>query len=123
MVNGSAGGVIWPDCSMVTMAVPGLATKLAGTTAVNCVELTYVVESPEPFQVTNVKGDIPVPFTVSVKPGDPASLLFGEMLDSVNGADVIVNVSDGGASVVGSVTPTVAVPGDTIKLAGIVVVS
>ena len=41
-----------PGLTTVMLAVPALAIKLAGTVAVNCVELTNAVARAEPFHCT-----------------------------------------------------------------------
>ena len=43
-----------PGLATVTAAVPVVAIKLAGTAAVNCVALTNVVVSAEPFHCTTL---------------------------------------------------------------------
>src|SRR5438477_23090 len=53
-------------------AVPALAIRAAGTVAVSCVALTYVVVSGLPFQFTVEPETKLVPFTVSVNCAPPA---------------------------------------------------
>jgi len=60
-----------PFCALIP-AAPGLAIKLAGTTAVIDVELNTVVASGCPFHSTTVPLLKPVPLTPSVKPAPPA---------------------------------------------------
>jgi hypothetical protein len=61
-----------PGFVTVTDAVPAVATRAAGTIAVSWVGETYVVASPEPFQLTTALLSNNVPFTVNVNCGDPA---------------------------------------------------
>jgi hypothetical protein len=72
--------------------------RLAGTEAVNCVELTYVVASGDAFQSTAAPDPNAVPFTVNVNAPPPA--VTGEGLtDVIVGVIpdwVIVNVADDG---------------------------
>jgi hypothetical protein len=62
-----------PAFATVILALPALAISAAGTAAVNCVELTKVVTSPVPFQLTVAPERKLVPFTVSVN-ADPPSV-------------------------------------------------
>jgi hypothetical protein len=59
----------------VTLAVPGIAIRPAGTLAVNRVPLTYVVASAVPFQLTVAPGTkfVPMPLTVRVNAAPPAT--------------------------------------------------
>jgi hypothetical protein len=66
-VTGEEGDVP-TELVTVTPAVPGNAAAVAGIAAVNCVALTKVVGSGEPFQLTFASLVKFVPFTVSVKP-------------------------------------------------------
>lgn len=62
----------------VTVAEPAAATRFAGTTVVNCVELTYVVgRFVAPFQLIIEPGWKPEPFTVSANAGPPGVAKFG----------------------------------------------
>jgi hypothetical protein len=61
-----------PGFVTVTGAVPAVATRAAGTIAVSWVAETYVVTSPEPFQLTTALLSNNVPLTVKVNCGDPA---------------------------------------------------
>ena len=54
------------------LALPCAAIRLAGTNPVNCVALTNVVVSAEPFHWTLAPETNPVPFTVSMKAVFPA---------------------------------------------------
>jgi len=92
-----------------------LDTFAAGTIAVSCVEETYVVESPDPFQSTVELVMKLVPFTVSVNVLVPAVVEVGEIDESVGegfGAAVIVNVTAPEVPPIGNglKTVTVAVP-------------
>jgi hypothetical protein len=50
---------------------------LAGTEAVNCVALTNVVESAEPFHCAVEAGTNPAPLTIRVNVGPPAAAELG----------------------------------------------
>jgi hypothetical protein len=67
-----------PEFVTVTLAVPTLAMSLAGTAAVSCVVLTYVVVSAVPFQLSVAPETKFVPVTVSVKAAPPAVAVVGE---------------------------------------------
>jgi hypothetical protein len=60
-----------PALVTVIFMLPALAISAAGTAAVNCVELTKVVTSPDPFQLTVAPERKLVPFTVSVNADPP----------------------------------------------------
>src|ERR1700722_3727829 len=64
----------------VTAALPRKAILAAGIAAVNCVSLTNVVTAADPLNVTAEAAKKFVPFTVSVKPAPPATLLSGEIV-------------------------------------------
>src|ERR1039457_4930005 len=66
-----------PGVDTVMEATPSTATKLAGTVAVNCVELTNTVGSAVPTHTTVEPETKRAPFTVSVKPGPPAIAWVG----------------------------------------------
>ena len=53
-----------PPETTVTVAVPGVATSAPGTEAVNCVKLTKVVASGDPFHSTIAPFAKPLPLTV-----------------------------------------------------------
>ena len=95
MVNGSAGGVVCPDCWTETIAVPAAAMNDAGIVAVTCPELMKVVVRTELFQMIWVAPVKPEPFAVRVKAPPPASALLGVMLLRVKGTSKMVNVSEG----------------------------
>ena len=71
-----------PGFTTVTLAVPAFAIRLPGTVAVNCVPLTKLVESCEPFHCTVAAEAKLVPLTVSVNVGPPTVAPFG--LSEVN---------------------------------------
>ena len=99
--------------------MPGLAIRFAKTGAFNCVLLTKLVARLEPFHCTSAPGVNPAPFTVKVKPDDPAVALVGEMEVRLG---VTVNVAEF------EVTPPVVrvtgnVPAVVIRLAVTVAVT
>jgi hypothetical protein len=69
---------------VITVAVPGLATNDAGTTAVTLSTIVLVesratvLTSFFPFQVTYVCATNPLPFIVNVKSGLPALMFEGD---------------------------------------------
>jgi hypothetical protein len=69
----------------VTFAVPAKATLAAGTIAVTCVEETKVVLSAAPFHCTLEVLSKPLPFTVKVNCGDPATHKLG-LIEVITGA-------------------------------------
>jgi hypothetical protein len=105
----------------VTVAVPAVVIRFAGTVAVNCVALTNVVESGVLLHCTIALEANPVPFTVSVNVGPPAVVVFG-LTELVTGPAAIVKVVP--LEVVPpEVTVTVAVPPVLIRPAGTEAVS
>src|SRR5579871_662728 len=74
-----------PSCLTVTLAVPGWAMRAAGTAAVSWAAESWVVGRAVPFHSTRAPGSKPLPFTVSVKAGPPASAEFGERVVRVAG--------------------------------------
>jgi hypothetical protein len=91
---------------------------VAATAAVNCVALTNVVTSADPFHwivdpVTN-----PVPFTVKVNAGPPTVTEFGLKLVMAN--PLMVKLVPDDVPPPGFITVTVAVPAVEIWLAGTV---
>src|SRR6476620_6601779 len=66
----------------VTVAVPGDEILMAGTVADNVVLLLNVVVNAAPFQLIVEVVVKLLPVAVSVKPGDPAAMLFGEIDES-----------------------------------------
>ena len=83
-----------PGLTTVTLALPGLAIKLAGTAALNCVALTYVVGNAEPFHWTAAAATNPEPFTVNVNAGPPAGVEFGLKLLTTAAGEVIVTLTE-----------------------------
>ena len=88
--------VATPLVVTVTLAVPGLVTKLAGTMAVNWVLLTNVVDKLAPLHATDEVFKKPVPLTVSVKEGPPGAAKFGFRLVMVDVPFVPVNAKKNG---------------------------
>ena len=109
---------------MVTDAVPGVVSSEAGTIAVSWPELTNVVWSAEPFQVTLLAAEKLDPFTVSVRTGLPAGTEPGERLVSVGTGGVTVKFTELVVYVLVEHAPTatyiLAVSGWVNKLAGTV---
>jgi len=105
-----------------TEAVPVVATSCAGTAAVSCTEETKVVTSGLPFQVTLLPEVKLMPFTVSVRPGVPAGVEFGDRLVSST-AVVMVKGRGAGETMLGAETLTDAVPGLAMKFDGMVAAS
>jgi hypothetical protein len=75
-----------PAVVTVTLAVPAVAIRLAGTAAVSWVALTKVVVSPAPFQFTVAPETKFVPVTVRVKAPPPAVAELGLRLVMVGSA-------------------------------------
>ena len=63
----------------VTCEVPLAATSDDGTAAVNCVELTYVVDRAAPFQLKTLPWMKPVPVAIRVNAALPATADVGEI--------------------------------------------
>jgi len=82
--------VVMPAESTVTVALPAVAIKLAGTGAVSWPELTKVVVRAVAFQRTAAPDAKALPFTVSVKVGPPAVAEFG-LKDVIAGGALIKN--------------------------------
>src|SRR2546426_1163503 len=99
--------------------------SVAGITADNCVDETYVVARSTPFQRTTELPTKVVPVTVSVSPGPPAVAAAGLSPVVVGTGLVMVNVC--GLEVpppgAGVNTVTCAVPGPAISAAGIAAVN
>ena len=95
----------------VTCAVPAAATSAAVTAACSCVVLTRVVVREEPFHCTVEPVKNPLPFTMSVKPGAPATAVEGET-EEMTGAGFEANtltappLPDTGVSVPSGRAPT-----------------
>ena len=83
-------------CALIlTAAVPGDTNNDVGTMAVSCEVETNVVCNRIPFQVTLLPDDGKLePLTVSVSPGVPATVEFGDRLVSVGRLLVMVKVSE-----------------------------
>src|SRR5665213_2765515 len=82
ILNVSALEAVLPGFTTVTLALPTFEIRLAGTAAVNCVALTKLVESGEPFHCAVVPKTNLEPLTVSVNVGPPTVAPFG--LSEVN---------------------------------------
>ena len=106
---------VTPFSATVTVAVPGVATKLAATCAANWVELTKVVVKAVLFHRTRALETKPVPFTVRVKAALPAVAALG-LSEVIAGGGAIVNVALVDVTPP-STTVTVAVPAEAMKLA------
>jgi hypothetical protein len=104
----------------VTVAVPAVAISVAGTEAVTCVGLTYVVCSPFLFHFTVEVETKFVPVTVSVNAGPPAAALEGESEVAPGSGLSIVKGSplDVPPPGVGFITVTAAIPAVAMSLAG-----
>ena len=110
-------GAGWGCALMVTEAVPGVATREAGTVAASWLAETNVVVRGEPFQVTCDAAVKPVPLTVIVNAGLPAMVEFGDRLvRAMKG--LMVRVTGGGDVCPVNTTVTAAVPTVSMKLAG-----
>lgn len=84
------------ELNTVTVEVPDFEISDAGTTAVNWVELTYVVTSAVAFQSTTEVLTKPVPFTVSVNWAPPVIAELGTSGDvSVDTGLLTVNCTAG----------------------------
>src|ERR1041385_5583741 len=81
-----------PGGFAVTFGVPAAVRRLAGTCAVNCVELMKAVASGWPFQTTCEPFTRFAPVTVSVNAGDPTVADEGLRL-VIDGPGVTVKVS------------------------------
>jgi hypothetical protein len=91
MVNVTAFDVPPPGAGFTTVmdAVPALAIRAAGTVAVSCVALTYVVVSGLPFQFTVEPETKLVPFTVSVNCAPPAVAEVG-LIELIVGTGLLI---------------------------------
>jgi hypothetical protein len=143
IVNVSVFDVPPPGVGLITStdAMPKKARSLAGTAAVNCVELTNVVASAAPFQCATELAMKFVPVSVIVNPTLPALADEGDSAVNVGTGltGLIVNVSafdvvpEGAPcaralpiplkTIVGVNTVTDAVPTLAISVAGTVAVS
>src|SRR5450432_778610 len=77
IVNVTAFEMALVAFNTVTLALPVFATRLAGTTAVNWVELPKAVARPAPFHCTVELLVKPVPLTVRLKAEAPAVTAAG----------------------------------------------
>jgi hypothetical protein len=102
-----------PGFTTVTLAVPALAMRPAGTVAVNCVALTNVVESSDPFHCTVELLTNPAPFTVSVNADPPVVAAFGLTLVMVRALTMKLTPLE--VPPPGFRTVMVAVPAEAIK--------
>jgi hypothetical protein len=93
-----------------TVTVAGEAIRAPGTTAVNCVEETKVVERRSPFHNTAEAGSNPDPVTVRVKSLPPATAEAGLMEVTAGGGAVMVNVRALDEAPPGFRTVTAALP-------------
>jgi hypothetical protein len=82
-VNVRAFDVLPPGFAIVTLAVPGKATSVAGIAAVSWELLTNVVVRFEPFHLTVELETKFVPLTVKANAGLPAAAALGLMLVSI----------------------------------------
>lgn len=83
-----------PGFATVTFALPAAAIRLAGTAAVNWLELTYVVDNGTPFHSTTALERKPDPFTASIKGGPPA-MAKGGRRPEILGADIATLIVTG----------------------------
>ncbi len=112
---------VTPPDDTLTCAVPTLATRFAGTVAINSFALWNDVVKAEPFHCTTAPDAKSVPLAVNVKPALPAVIVFGVMPLSA-GPATIVRVSE--LEVVLSVfTVICAEPCAAMRLAGTEAVS
>jgi hypothetical protein len=117
-----AAGEVPAESFTVTLAVPAVAIRLAGTAAVNCVALTNVVVNAVLPHCTVAPEIKFAPFTVRANAAPPAVADEGERLVIVGGAWLIVNVAPVDVPPE-LVTVTVAEPAVAIRLAGTSAVS
>ena len=101
------------------MNLPQTALSTAGTTAFNCVALTKEVASALPDQLTVELWTKPLPVTVTVKGGPPASNWLGAAAVMVGVTLTILKLYPLDVAPP-ETTVIVAVPGLAIKLAGTV---
>src|SRR5258708_5273303 len=117
MVNDWKADAAPPGFWTVTVAVPGEATREAGTAADNWVELAKAVGSACPFHCTADPGTKFVPTTVRVKAGSPEFAVAG--VSEVIVGVLIVNFNEVEIGAPGFCTVTLAEPGEAIRLASI----
>jgi len=111
-----------PVVVTVTLAVPAVAIRLAGTAAVSLVALTNVVVSVVVPHCTVAPETKFVPLTVRVKAAPPAVAELGLRLVIVGGGGLMVNVAPADVPIA-VVTVTLTVPAVAIRLAGTAAVS
>jgi|SRR5208283_2888081 len=111
-----------PAVVTVTLAVPAVAIRLAGTAALSLVALTNVVVSAAlPHSAVAPETKL-VPFIVRVKAAPPAVAELGFKLVIVGGGGLIAKVDPAEVPAL-VVTVTLAVPTVVIRLAGTTAVS
>jgi hypothetical protein len=98
----------------VTVAVPGVAIRLAGTVAVSWLVPTNAVASGVPFQFTVAPEKRYVPFTVSVNVAPPAAVELGLKLVIVGPSVSSKKACVAGQGQSGIEQPSVVVPFPTI---------
>ena len=76
----------------LTLALPVVAIRLAGTAAVNWALVTKVVLSGDPFHKTMALFRNPVPFATRVKVGPPTVAAFGVIVVSVSCGELVTKV-------------------------------
>jgi hypothetical protein len=118
IVNGLCVETVPPVFATVTLALPALAIKLAGTAAVSCVPFTTVVVSAVPFHCAVEELKKSVPLTVSVKAGPPAVAEAGLRLVIVGTGTATVTWTALEALPTVLATVMLAVPGAAIRFAG-----
>jgi hypothetical protein len=121
MVN-VAPAEVPPPVVTVTLAVPAVAIRLAGTEAVSFAALTKVVVSAVVPHFAAAPAAKFVPLIVKVKAAPPAVAEAGLRLVIVGGGGLMVNVAPAEVPPV-VVTVTFAVPAFAIRLAGTAAVS
>lgn len=90
-VNVAPVEVAPPGSATVTLAVPIVAIRPAGTAAVSWLALTNAVTSAAPFQFTVAPETKFVPLTVRVKSAAPAIAELGLRLEIVGTGELVVN--------------------------------
>jgi hypothetical protein len=118
IVNGLCVETRLPEFATVTLALPALAIKLAGTAAVSCVALTTVVVSAVPFHCTVEELKKSVPLTVRVKAAPPAVAEAGLRLVIVGTGTAIVTWTALEALPTVLATVMLPVPGAAIRVEG-----
>jgi hypothetical protein len=108
-----------PELVTVTVAVPGVAIRPGGTSALSCVALTKLLASEVVPHCTVVPESKFAPLMVRVNSAPPAVAEEGERLEIVGakGTGEMVNVAEFDVAL-DSVAVTLAVPALAIRLAG-----